>query len=78
MTRESKWPLITTKRSGRAVPRWMATTLTTFSIPCGIVSRFASYDTSRQLPQAAEMRSNSAWIQRRAAPIPVVCESVSE
>jgi len=37
-----------------------------------------TYSTSRHPPQAAEMRSNSAFTQRRAAPMPRVWETVSE
>jgi hypothetical protein len=41
-------------------------------------TRLRWYETSRHPPQSAEIRSSSALIQRRAAPMPRVSESVSE
>ena len=42
------------------------------------MTRDVWYETSRHPPHAAEIASNSALIQRRAAPIPRVSESVSD
>ena len=63
------------------MPRRIATTLTT-SVGSGM-RRLAGHDaglveTSRQPPQASEIRRNSASIQRRAAPMPRVSDTVSD
>jgi hypothetical protein len=81
LTRESMSPAIIAIRSGSRVPRWMASPLTT-SVGSGIrgTPEITSLTviTSRQPAQSADILLNSSSIQRRAAPIPRVSDTVSE
>src|SRR5690606_1423095 len=70
------------KRLGYLVLRCMATTLTTHTSKgmralAPSLTKSFWYNTSRQLLQSLEIWSNSCLIQRRAAPMPRVFETVS-
>lgn len=69
-------------RLGSVVPRIIARTFTT-SVSrvkrlSAAVTMVDCVETSRHPPQASEMRLNSASVQRRAAPMPRVSDSVSD